>query len=554
MIDSVISRVPVLVVDCQTTGATPGRDHLLEVAWSAVSGPDDPPVIHSFLLRLPAGETVPERIARLTGIASTDVPGALDGAEAWRLLEAAVAGRTPVAHFAGFEQRWLDALWAAHGGEGSRFPSILCTREIARRVLPGLPGKGLRAVAGHLGVDMGELRRAGDHVAATVFVWRALAAALASAGTDTLEDLRSQLSQPPPVHSGPRTYGLPREQRLGLPDTPGVYRFLSPGGRVLYVGKASSLKRRVNGYFTRRRGCPRTMELVTRASSLETSACWTALEAALEEARLIRELDPPYNVALRDLGRGVLHLSRDLSDASRNVDPAHPVGPVAEGSPALCLHALRGMLAGTVPPDPVDLGLAGVPLAPGALEAGLALFEEAHLPDSDPGAVTVGRLLAVGSDLWTASPEEVDAVEGEDAPRERPKEMDAAGALALLEGLLSSGAREVRLAALMRLLGWSVVRWRAASGAGVRWVRMDGGAVLGAGWLDADPVAVPPDPVPVPSLDRQRLLTPAACGLLRILVPELRRVSAEGRLEGLDLAPTGASLGPEAVKALLTFV
>ena len=62
---------------------------------------------------------------------------------------------------------------------------------------------------------------------------------------------------------------MPRDKRLSLPDEPGIYRLLRSNGEVLYVGKASSLKKRVNSYFQKqRRISERTLEMLTQAQDL----------------------------------------------------------------------------------------------------------------------------------------------------------------------------------------------------------------------------------------------------------------------------------------------
>ena len=557
MSDTSFSRLPVLIVDCQTTGATPGKDHLLEVAWALLPAAG-PPVLHSFIVRLPEGAVIPDRISRLTGIGAAETSNSLEAREVWHLLHAAVAGCVPVAHFAVFEQRWLDHLFAGFEGEGARFPRIICTREIARRLYPGLPRKGLRPVAGYLGHDMAEPRRAGDHVAATASIWREMTAELDAEGIRTVDDLSSFLSQPAPVHDGAWDYHMPRDARLSLPDSPGVYRFLSCDGRVLYAGKAASLRRRVNSYFTRRRADGKTLELVSRACSVEVSPTVTALEAALEEARVIRALDPPYNIALRERGMSLVHLSADLSDASGAADPFHPVGPLPGGSPALLLHVLLAMLTGRLEPEPSALGLNWMPPASGALEEALELFQAAHVGHVD----CMGRFLSLGRMLWVSRSEEgkeggsgdegaADGQDGVEEVREEPGLMDAGSVMAHLEWLLAVGARDVRRAACFRQLGWSVIRWRAASGIGSRWLRMDCGAVAGSGWRDSSLVVAPPSPVPASPRERQRLLTPASFDLLKVLVSELRRVSDSGRIDGIDLPATGATLDASGTAGML---
>ena len=74
---------------------------------------------------------------------------------------------------------------------------------------------------------------------------------------------------------------------------------LSQSGEVLYVGKATSLRSRVNSYFRGQKG-PRPPQRDDRAS-LESDAtpCATPLEAALLESDEIKRLNPPYNVVLK---------------------------------------------------------------------------------------------------------------------------------------------------------------------------------------------------------------------------------------------------------------
>src|SRR5215467_6906477 len=78
-----------------------------------------------------------------------------------------------------------------------------------------------------------------------------------------------------------------------LPDSPGVYRMLNAKGEVLYVGKASSLKRRVAAYTKPTAQTYRIAEMIFISTASET-------EALLLESNLIKRLKPRYNVTYRD--------------------------------------------------------------------------------------------------------------------------------------------------------------------------------------------------------------------------------------------------------------
>jgi excinuclease ABC subunit C len=93
-----------------------------------------------------------------------------------------------------------------------------------------------------------------------------------------------------------------RDQAALLPEGPGVY-FLKDGrGRVLYIGKARSLRDRVSTYFhpSTQADDPRIERLMRRTRGLETLECATEVEALLAEARLIKDVRPPFNVRLKD--------------------------------------------------------------------------------------------------------------------------------------------------------------------------------------------------------------------------------------------------------------
>ncbi|MCU1617688.1 MAG: uvrC [Frankiales bacterium] len=86
-----------------------------------------------------------------------------------------------------------------------------------------------------------------------------------------------------------------------IPESPGVYRFRDPSGRVIYVGKAKSLRQRLNSYFADVAGLhPRTRQMVTTAASVEWTVVGTEVEALQLEYNWIKEFDPRFNVRYRD--------------------------------------------------------------------------------------------------------------------------------------------------------------------------------------------------------------------------------------------------------------
>jgi DNA polymerase III subunit epsilon len=402
-----LSQLDVLVIDCQATAAAP-RGHLLEIAWAR----SRTTVTHAraHLIALSRGEKIPPAVARITGISEPMMRDGADPGHVWRELADDAARLTPqpaptVIHFARFEQPFLRTL---AGGEPPL--DIVCTHAIARRLFPELPRRSLRALAGYLGRGVGALRRGADHVEATAFLWQELAHRLEDEGIATWGALRDWLVTPIDSRKRPRrVWPMPRERRLSLPKSPGVYRMLRTSGDVLYVGKASSLHDRVNSHFRKQHGVDeRTLELLSQARAISFDVTPTPLEAALLETDEIKRHRPPYNLALAIDNRAIWFVSADLSERSPRPSLACPLGPLISAETLDRFGALartdRGALAsGRWSPD--------VATFHAGYERLCATHPELSRLDLSPHA----RLLRLGTRLWREGRRDRDADHDQDA-------------------------------------------------------------------------------------------------------------------------------------------
>lgn len=366
----------VIFIDCQTTGSSPTSGGLLELAFARASARTELPEVTYCILKQPYN-LVPARITELTGITADDLDEAVSQRDASRALRQALTA-TPhcIIHYAKFEMPFLRSLMfdplVNHRDNAVINFSVYCTHEIVRRIYPNFPARGIRAIAGFFGKRLPPLKRASSHVHATWIIWEYLVDVLAAEyNITTDEELVRFLSQPFTSKRGKYEYPVSREKRLGLPDKPGVYRMLDRHGDILYVGKATSLKSRVNSYFRgQKKRDPEILEMLTQVSDIDVTTCDTVVEAAVMESDLIKLHNPPYNAALKETGRRIFFCSRDFTSKSERSDDVHTLGPFTS---AWLLDRLL-LLCRCAASGEFDVRIFMDALEPHLLEAGLDVF------------------------------------------------------------------------------------------------------------------------------------------------------------------------------------
>ena len=541
-----LSQLEVLAVDCQATAAAP-RGHLLEIGWARVRKTNTH--ARAFLITLPDGEHIPPAVARITGISERMMRDGVDGHVAWRELSdhAATLTHQPaptVIHFARFEQPFL------HTFAAGVFPlDVVCTRDIARRLLPNLPRCSLRGLAGYFGRAVGALRRSADHVEATAFVWQELVGLLERQGVSTWGALHDWLAGPAtPIRCRRRIWPMPRDVRLSLPTASGIYRMLRTDGSVLYVGKAASLHHRVNSYFRKQAGVPeRLLEMLSQARALSFEVAPSPLEAALLEPDEIKRHRPPYNVALTIENRALWFTSPDISARSSQPSPEYPLGPFSSAETldqfvALARGDRAALTSGPWGPDA------------GTFNAGYGLLCTTHPELSRINFSAHAKLLRLGTRLWREGRRDRDVDEDDANETGRGSTVWTPEFVQVsLEWLALRAALAGRRAIWFTRLFDSSVVWREPVDSCARLIVLENSEVVLSAAVDAN--ATPPIPPgyrrPVDA--RREAFTLASFDRLRVLTMELKRLIAAGARVALRLG-VGPALDESRLASALWWV
>lgn len=530
----------VLVLDCQAGGATPAHGDLLELGWALLDPRAPESEAHSYWLRRRTGRPVSRAVRELTGWSESCLEQAISEEDAWAALGRSLASLRgahtdapvpTVIHFARFELPFLRDLHERLGPLGPFPLDAVCLHAMATRLFPQLPRRNLRALSGYLGFSPELVRRAAGHVAASAFIWRELLPRLEQQGVTDFSELKLWLAAPSSAASSGRAravFPLPPERRLRLPDRPGVYRFVRKSGDVLYVGKATSLKKRVASHFSSKaRAGERALEMLTQVHDIHESECASVLEAALLESDEIKRLDPPYNVQLRTGERAAWFASRDLHALASAPDASHTLGPLPSRGSLVALWALLALSEGAEPTPRLRAAALAVPHAFGPDESlfreGFTRFAEEHL--ARPEASARARVLAAARSLWLARGRREPEVSDEAAP----DLWDLARVRRRLERHLIHAGLLLRRARFLRLLVHADVAYRESGMAEARllWVTrgsLSAGQSIAGVWSLAEFA-----PRELPSLaERKACYDASVYDRMRVLATELRRVVDEG--------------------------
>ncbi len=267
------------IIDIETTGGYAMRNRITEIAILVHDGTK---VVDKFHSLINPEQALPPFITKLTGITNEMLEDAPKFYEVAKEIMLITKDCIFVAHNVGFDYSFVKEEFRSLGGDFTR--SKLCTVRMSRKIFPGLPSYSLGNLCNSLGIEVQNRHRAHGDAEATVKVFELL----------LLNDKDNIIAKAVKRNSREATLppNLPTEVFNKIPEETGVYYMHDSKGKVIYVGKAIDIKKRMLSHFT---GTGKRLSFLDQIHDITWTLTGSELVALLLESDEIKKLYPLYN-------------------------------------------------------------------------------------------------------------------------------------------------------------------------------------------------------------------------------------------------------------------
>lgn len=276
------------IVDIETTGGHASANGITEIAICIHNGKK---VVNRYQSLVNPGREIPVYIQALTGITDEMIASAPSFKEIAADVYHMLHGHIFVAHNVNFDYSFVRYHLAASGYDLNS--NKLCTVRLGRKILPGMPSYSLGKLCHQLGIGNNGRHRAGGDADATAELFTMLLEK--DKDNHIPESLKTRSKEqvlPPNLH---------RNFMDKLPSSPGVYYFHNQKGKVVYVGKAVNIKKRVSSHFSGNNTGAQRQEFMRNIHQISYQECGTELMALILEAVEIKRLWPQFNRSQKKL-------------------------------------------------------------------------------------------------------------------------------------------------------------------------------------------------------------------------------------------------------------
>lgn len=274
------------IVDIETTGGNANTGNITEIAIAIHDGKK---VIHFYETLVNPHQPIPYFIQRLTNISQEMVDNAPSFETVAPHIYELLHDKVFVAHNVNFDYSFVKKQLEESGYTINL--KKLCTVRLSRKILPGMSSYSLGKLCHQLQINHADRHRAGGDTLATAHLFSLL---IEKDTTGVIEKMlkgkNSEQYLPPHV---------PIEQVNQLPQKPGVYYFYNRSGKVIYIGKAKNISKRVKTHFANNKTNKQKQDFLREINRIGYKECGTELFAQILESIEIRKLWPLYNRSQR---------------------------------------------------------------------------------------------------------------------------------------------------------------------------------------------------------------------------------------------------------------
>ena len=287
------------IVDIETTGGNASSHKITEIAILIHDGEK---VLQTFETLINPERYISSHITMLTGISNEMVRNAPKFYEVAKDIFLLLQDKVFVAHNVNFDYSFIREEFRSLGGDFSA--KKLCTVRLSRKTFPGFPSYSLGNLCGSLGIEIKNRHRAMGDAAATAELFSMI---FKKDAEGELMQLRRRLFSDSNLPAN-----LSSEVFRSLPTETGVYYFHDNKGKVIYVGKANDIRKRVQQHFTL--SSEHRLDFLEKIHNITFQLTGTELIALLLESHEIKRLWPFYNRQQKSL-RGS-HILTEYTDGN----------------------------------------------------------------------------------------------------------------------------------------------------------------------------------------------------------------------------------------------
>lgn len=270
------------IIDIETTGGYAAAGGITEIA---VIISDGEKIINRYQTLVNPVYTIPKYVESLTGITNAMVENERQFTMIADELYELICDKIFVAHNVNFDYSYLKYHFKEAGYELDC--KKLCTIRLGRQILPGYKSYSLGNFCREIGIEISQRHRAGGDADATVKLFHHLLQKDNTGHVQKMLQVKSKEQCLPP--------NLPAKQIKQLPPQPGVYYFHDSKGKVIYVGKAKNILKRVNSHFANNKPNRQKQEFLRNIYSVTYKTTATELMAFILESTEIKKLWPQQN-------------------------------------------------------------------------------------------------------------------------------------------------------------------------------------------------------------------------------------------------------------------